>query len=42
MAKVKDVKKNKSKKGLVNIMKFETITIHKVKESSLELFKTLK
>lgn len=39
VAKKKDVKKNPSKIGLVNILKYETITIKKIRKESLELFK---
>jgi len=36
---IKNVKKNRNKKGLVNLMSYKTITIKKIKESSLALFK---
>lgn len=39
VALVKDVKKNKDKKGLVNILRFQTVAIKEIKSDSLRLFK---
>jgi hypothetical protein len=33
------VKKNKDKTGLVNILEYNTYTIKKIREESIELFK---
>ena len=39
MARKADVKKNPNKVGLVNVLKYETIHLSKIRESSLVLFK---
>lgn len=39
VSEVKNIKKNKMKKGLVTFKTYNTITIKKIKESSLQLFK---
>ena len=36
---IKFVKKNKNKKGLVNLREYKIITLHKIRDSSLDLFK---
>lgn len=39
VAKKKDVKKNPNKVGLVNILKYETLVVHDIREESIALFK---
>lgn len=41
VAKKKDVKKNPSKLGLVNILKYETIHLNHIRKESLDLFKEM-
>jgi predicted ribosome quality control (RQC) complex YloA/Tae2 family protein len=38
-APVRKVKKNRSKKGLVNVLEYKLITIHKIRDSSIPLFR---
>ena len=38
LAKKKDVKKNPNKVGLVNILKYDTLVVHDIREESLSLF----
>lgn len=42
MTEIKNVKKNKSKTGLVNILKYETILIKSISETNMKMFGELK